>query len=380
MRIGVVGCGNISTSYLARAPLFRGCEMVAVADLNPDAARARAEEFGLRAMGVDAMLADPEIELVVNLTVPAAHHDVTRAIVEAGKHAYGEKPLCLTLEEGETLRALASERRVRIGCAPDTWLGGAHQLCRRLVDGGEAGPITHGTAHVLGPGMEMWHPNPDFFFRPGAGPVLDLGPYYVAQLVNLLGPVAQVAAMSNRGRETRVIASAPRAGEVLRVEVPTTVHALLRFEGGAIVTFGASWDVQASRHPNVELYGTEAAIGMPDPNFFGGEVELLTDDGTGNAVVRTLAADDHPLAVPNRETRDGKPRADYRTVGLADMVDAIADGREHRCSLDRALHAVEVLQAVLRSGEEAGFVDIANRCTRPEPLDAAAARALMREG
>ena len=376
MKVGIIGCGNISTSYLSRAPLFRGVDMIAVADLNPEAARARAGEFGLRALSVPEMLSDGEVELIVNLTIPAAHHTVTADILRAGKHAFSEKPLCLTLAEGEELRGLARAADVRIGCAPDTWLGGAHQLSRRLVDEGEAGRITHGTMHVMGAGMEMWHPNPDFFFQPGAGPVLDLGPYYIAQMVNLLGPVTQVAAMSNKGREERVITSQPRAGETLRVEVPTSVHALLRFGGGEIVTFGASWDVHGTRHPNAELYGTEAALILPDPNFFGGSIDILRH----GAEPRRLAADDHPLAVPNRELDTAAPRADYRTVGLADMVDAIATGRDHRCSFERALHAVEVLQAILAAGETGAFIDITTTCTRPDPLDGEAARGLMRAG
>jgi predicted dehydrogenase len=374
MGVGIIGCGFISESYLARAALFGGIEMRAVADIDEARARARAEGFGVRAETVEGLLAAEDVDIVVNLTVPAAHHDVTAAILRAGKHAYSEKPLAMTLAEARGLARLAAQAGRRVGCAPDTFLGASHQEARRLLDSGAVGRITHGTCHVMSPGMEWWHPHPDFFFVRGGGPVLDLGPYYVAQLVNLLGPVARVTAMANMASETRLITSQPRAGERIPVETPTTVHALMEFASGAVVTFGASWDVQAHGHRNVELYGTEATLVPQDPNFFGGDTIVERRGGAAEA----FDAAHHPLSVPNRTTNDGKERADYRGVGLADMADAIAAGREHRCSLERAVHATEVLEAMLLSGEGGGVIEMTTTCTRPEALDAAACRALMR--
>ena len=371
--VGVIGCGNISESYLLRAPLFRGIAIRAVADMDMSRARARADEFGVRAETVDGLLAADDIDIVVNLTVPAAHADVTAAILRAGKHAYSEKPLALSLADAEALGRLANDNGLRIGSAPDTFLGASHQESRRLVDGGAVGRITHGTCHVMSAGMEMWHPNPDFFFLKGGGPILDLGPYYVAQLVNLIGPVRRVAAMSGMASESRTITSEPRAGEVIPVETPTTIHALLEFHSGAIVTFGASWDTHAHAHRNVELYGTEGTLVPQDPNFFGGTTEVV--DREGETTVHDAA--DHPLSIPNRTTRDGVARADYRTVGLADMADAILSGREQRCSFERALHATEVLEAILRSGEGEGFLTMQTTCTRPEAFGPDEARALM---
>ena len=379
MKVGLIGCGNISGSYLGHAAMFPGVEMVAVADVVPAAAEARATEFGLRALSVDALLADPEVELVVNLTIPETHAAVSRAILEAGKHVYSEKPLVLSVEDGQALRELAAARGRQVGCAPDTWLGGAHQLARRLVDEGAVGRIVHGTAHVLGPGMQGWHPNPDFFFREGGGPVLDMGAYYIAQLVNLIGPVARVSAMAARAGDTRTIGSGPRKGEEVPVEVDTTVHATLGFASGAVVTFGASWDVAHSDHPNMELYGTQGTLALPDPNFFGGGVVVRTDPGDPDR--QDMApADDHPLSRPNRVLNDGRHMADYRGIGLADMIDAIATGREARCSLDRALHAVDVMTAILRAARDGGVVEIAQTCTRPAPLGAAEAAGLMAPG
>ena len=374
MRIGVIGAGNISASYLERARIFRGLNMIAVADLDAARAEARAEEFGVEAEGVDGLLARDDLDVIVNLTVPLAHAEVSGRILEAGKHVWSEKPLCLTLEEGRALGALSEERGLRIGCAPDTYLGAAHQESRRLLDEGAVGRIVHGTAHVMSPGMEAWHPGPDFFFQHGGGPILDLGGYYVMQLVNLLGPVARVTAQGTRGADARVIGSGPRAGESVPVDVDTTVHAILTFESGAIVTLGASWDVAHTHgHRNVELYGTGGTLIPQDPNFFGGITTVVRD-----GVAADHDAAGHPLSVINRLTLDGREVADYRTVGLADMVDAIRTGREHRCSFERVLHVTEVLEAVLRSAAGAGGIRLETTCTRPEPLGPETARDLMR--
>ncbi|MBU2957982.1 Gfo/Idh/MocA family oxidoreductase [Paracoccus sp. 1_MG-2023] len=370
--IGVIGCGNISASYMALAPLFKGIEMRACADVDPDAAAARAAEYGLRAQSVDDLLASPDIDIVVNLTVPVAHYDISRRILQAGKHSYSEKPFVLTLPEAESLRRLADASGLRIGSAPDTFMGAAHQLARAAIDEGRVGPITGGTCHVMSSGMEDWHPNPDFFFQPGAGPILDLGPYYITNLVQLIGPVASVAAMTGMGRPTRTIGSGPRMGQEVPVATPTNIHALLQFANGAIVTLGASWDVKAHGHSNMELYGHDGTIFVPDPNFFGGEVRI--DDGAGE----TRPDDrDHPFGRINKVDNHGIDRADYRGAGLADMAAAIIEGRPHRCGLDLATHVVEVMQAILQAGHENRVVRLTTTCTRPEALDPDAAQALL---
>lgn len=375
MGVGIIGAGNISESYLLRAPLFKGIEVRAVADLDAARAETRAAEFGVRAETVEEMLAADDIDIVVNLTVPAAHHAVTCAILNAGKHAFSEKPLSLSLADARDIAARAQAAGKRVGCAPDTFLGGSHQEARRLVDEGAVGRIVHGTCHVMGAGMEGWHPNPDFFFLKGGGPILDMGAYYVTQLINLIGPVTRVSAMTGMASATRTIGSAARKGEVIPVETPTTAHALLEFASGAIVTLGASWDVKAHGHRNVELYGTEATLVPQDPNFFGGVTKVIAPDGTTQA----FDATDHPLAVPNRDADGPSPRADYRTAGLADMADAIRSDRPHRCALDMALHVTEVLESILIAGEDERFVPITTTCPRPAPLDAQAARALMKQ-
>ncbi|WP_299550407.1 Gfo/Idh/MocA family oxidoreductase [uncultured Tateyamaria sp.] len=371
--IGIIGCGNISTAYLTLAPLFKGLEVRAVADLNMETANAQAQAFGVRAHTVEELLAADDIDIVVNLTIPDAHFEVTRAILQAGKHAYSEKPIVLTQAQGEELRTLASARNLRVGSAPDTFLGGAHQAARAALDAGQIGDVVAGTAHVMSHGMEHWHPNPDFFFLPGAGPMLDIGPYYVTNLIQLLGPVRRVGALATTPTDTRTILSEPRRGEVIPVKTPTNIHALLEFEAGATITLSTSWDVWAHRHGHMELYGTSGSMFLPDPNWFSGDVEIVDANGEASA----LATDEHPFGIPNQEN-NGAAKANYRTAGLAEMAAAMNDDRPHRCSLELALHAVDVMTSILQAGEQGEMITLNTTCARPEPLTAEAAQALLK--
>ncbi|MEL6463757.1 MAG: Gfo/Idh/MocA family oxidoreductase [Pseudomonadota bacterium] len=371
--IGIIGCGNISTAYLRLAPLFKGLQVRAVADLNTAAAKAQADAFKVRAETVEGLLVADDIDIVVNLTIPDAHFDVTRSILEAGKHAYSEKPIVLTKEQGEVLRDLAAAQTLRVGSAPDTFLGGAHQAARVALDSGRIGDVVAGTAHVMNHGMEHWHPNPDFFFLPGAGPMLDIGPYYVTNLIQLLGSVRRVGALTTTPSTTRVILSEPRKGEVLPVKTPTNIHALLEFEAGATITLSTSWDVWTHRHGHMELYGTKGTMFLPDPNWFSGEVEVV--DPEGKAMM--LETSSHPFGIPNQDNH-GVAKANYRTAGLADMAAAMNEGRPHRCSLELALHAVDVMTSVLAAGERGEMVTLSTTCERPEPLTAEDARALLK--
>ncbi|MGP2493887.1 Gfo/Idh/MocA family protein [Mesorhizobium sp. PUT5] len=370
--VGVIGCGNISAAYFRLAPLFRGIEMRACADIDMKAAEARAGEFDVRAQTVDDLLAVSDIDIVVNLTIPAAHYEVSKKVLDAGKHVYSEKPFVLSVKEGLDLKRRAEKKGLRIGSAPDTFLGGAHQLVRSLIDAGKLGRITSGTCFVMSHGMEHWHPNPDFFFQPGAGPVLDIGPYYVTNLIQLIGPVRRVAAFVATPAKQRTILSKPRAGEKIPVNTPTTIHGMLEFENGAVVTLATSWDVWAHGHAPMELYGEAGTVFVPDPNFFGGTVGYTK---AGKAV-KTLPKWDHPFAVENEKHSQGM-MANYRTAGLADMALGIMDGRPHRCSMELALHAVDVMTGLLRSGETGRFVAMQTTCERPAALGVREAKALL---
>jgi predicted dehydrogenase len=375
LNVGLIGCGNISAAYLTLAPTFKNIRFVAVSDMNEEAALARGKEFGIKARTVSDLLAAEDIDIVVNLTIPDAHYDVTKRILDSGKHAYTEKPLVLTLKQAKSLADLAAAKGLRIGSAPDTFLGGAHQQARQIIGDGGIGAVTSGTAHFMGPGMEMWHPNPDFFFKPGGGPVLDMGPYYITNLVQLIGPVKRVAALSSSAQKERTITSEPRAGETIPVQTPTTIHALLSFENGATITLNVSWDVKAHRHANMELYGTEGTLFVPDPNHFGGALEQADAEGT----ITTVPVWDHPFGRMNWDLNKDTPCANYRTAGLADMAAGIVDNRPHRCNLELAVHVTDVMTSILKSGEMGQYVDMTTTCDRPAALGPDAARDLLKE-
>ncbi len=372
MNIGIIGCGNVSSAYLRLAPQFKNLNIVACSDIDVSTANAQANAFGVRPMSIESLLSDDTIELVINLTIPAAHHGVSTQILESGKHVYSEKPYVLSLEDGQALEALAQRMGKRIGSAPDTFLGGAHQSARALVDSGRVGQIVGGTCHFMNHGMEDWHPNPDFFYQPGGGPMLDMGVYYISNLVQLIGPVKRVMAMSAKPFNERTIACDAREGEKIPVDTATSIHTLMEFHNGAQITVGLSWDVWHHEHSQMELYGTEATLHMPNPNFFGGSLRLAKNDE-----LQTIEPD-HPFALINEESDDGEKLANYRGAGLADMVDAIANNRPHRCDSTLALHVIDVMTSALRSGETGQQVLLVTSCERPAALDATAAALLLR--
>ncbi len=352
--VGIIGCGNISATYLKAAAHFPILELRALADIDPRAAERRGAEFDIPAASVDALLADPAIEIVVNLTVPLAHVEVGMRALRAGKHVHSEKPLGIAAREARPLLALAKKRGLRLGCAPDTFLGGGQQTCRKLIDDGAIGKPVAGTAFFMCPGHERWHPNPGFYYLRGGGPMLDMGPYYITSLVNLLGPVARVAGMASRARARRTIASEPLRGKRIPVEVATHVAGTMEFVSGAIVTIAMSFDVPRHRHIPIELYGTEASLAVPDPNKFGGEIEIAELGQEWRS-----APTEHAYADDN-----------YRIIGVADMAHAILERRPHRASGELAYHVLEVMEAFGKSSDAGRAVRIASRPARPRPLPA----------
>ena len=350
-RVGLVGCGDISRTYLSLAPTFAQFEIVACADLRPEAAGFRAVEYGIEAEAdVDALLARDDIDIILNLTIPAAHAAVTKSAIDAGKHVYSEKPLALSVDEARALGDAAGANDLRVGCAPDTFLGAAQQASRNVVDSGVLGSIAGGAAYVMGPGMENWHPNPSFFFQKGGGPIFDMGPYYLTALVNLLGPIAEVGCLSASPRAERVSTRGPAAGRSHPVETPTTLHSVLAFENGAVVSFGASWDVASHGHSPIEIYGLDATLAVPDPNFFGGQVVRTPLGGEPESL--TIS---HPFGIEN-EGPEERRRVNYRGAGLADMAAAIHRGAEHRCALSLATHVVDAMSGILEAADSRKIV------------------------
>ena len=350
--VGVIGCGVISGAYLKAAQGFPILDIRGLADMAPAAAEVRAKEFDLKAVGVDALLADPTIEIILNLTVPKAHVEVGLKALDAGKHVYSEKPLGVAFKDGKKLVDRAAKKKLRVGSAPDTFLGGAHQTCRKLIDGGKIGTPVGGTAFFMCPGHERWHPAPDFYYQVGGGPILDMAPYYLTDLVNLLGPVARVAAITTMPKKTRTITSKPHYGQSIPVEVDTHAAGTLQFHSGALVQLSMSFDVWAHRHVPLEIYGSKGSLAVPDPNYFGGDIEFAAEKDKWVKLKTEL-----PYA-------DGN----YRSIGLADMAFAIRSKRPHRASGEIALHVLEVMEAFGRSSKSGKAVAITTRPERPAPL------------
>lgn len=353
VRVGLVGCGTISKIYLENARKFHDLDVVACADLVPERAQARAAEYGVpRALAVDELLADPEIEVVLNLTIPAAHAEIGRAALAAGKSVYGEKPLAVRREDGAQLLGAARQNGLRVGSAPDTFLGGGIQTCRQLIDEGAIGAPVAALAFFMNHGHEHWHPDPDFYYQPGAGPMFDMGPYYLTAMVSLLGPVRRVTGSARISFPERTITSKPRSGEKISVNTPTHVAGVMDFQSGVVATIVTSFDVWPSELPRIEIYGSEGTLGVPDPNTFGGPVRIRRPG--------ERAWSDVPLTHGYT--------ANSRGLGLADLARAIREGRPHRANGDLAYHVLDTMQAFLDASREGRHIEIESSVERPAPM------------
>jgi predicted dehydrogenase len=391
MRVGIIGCGNISDIYVRNAKLFNDVEIIACSDIIPPAAERLARKHSLREMKVQTLLAADDIEIILNLTLPTAHAEVSRAAIAAGKHLYSEKPLATSLPDAVALVEEADAKGLRLGCAPDTILGAGLQTAKALLDEGRVGQIVTGLAAVMTKGMEHWHPNPAVFYQKGAGPVLDLGPYYVSALTALLGPVSQVRAMGQISPLERRYGEGPRKGETFSVETFTTLNAILTFSSGANVSFLASWDVWRHGVRPIELHGTLASIRVPDPDTFGGDVELSANKGLLNihdAASVTLVGTQVDWLIHKTGEKTfgginypiGSPViANYRSVGLAEMANAIVEGRPHRCSGRFALHALAIMLGIIESAESGDPVQIGVPGTTLPALTEDGAKRLLRQ-
>jgi predicted dehydrogenase len=353
--VGIVGCGSISGIYMQNINAFARLRLVACADLDVDRARWRAGEFNVpRVLSTEQLLGDDEVDIVLNLTTPQAHYPIAQAAIDRGRHIYNEKPLAIEPDKAERLLADANERGLRVGCAPDTFLGAGITTARRLLDEGAIGQPIGGCAFFTCPGHEVWHPDPDFYYQRGGGPLLDMGPYYLTALVALLGPVGRVTGSARRSFAQRTIASEARRGQTIDVQVPTHVVAVLDFVSGPVVSMMVSFDVHGARLPIIEIYGSERSMAVPDPNMFDGPVEIF-DPHLGDWRQRDL--------VPGWRTNS-------RGLGVAEMADAIAGGRPHRASGALALHVLEIMHAVHEASETNRHIRLETTCARPEPLPA----------
>ncbi|MCL2515686.1 MAG: Gfo/Idh/MocA family oxidoreductase [Microbacteriaceae bacterium] len=348
MRVGVIGVGVISKQYFDSLPGLGNLKLVAVADLNEARAAEVAAEQGVISLSVDELLASPDIEAVINLTIPAAHVEVGLRALAAGKHVFAEKPLGLSTAEARPLLE-AQKNGLRVGSAPDTVLGTGVQTARRVIDDGTLGEVLGAAVHWSAPGHERWHPAPAFYYQPGGGPLYDMGPYYLSALVHLLGPIVSVSGSARRSSRERVIAQGPNAGQVLPVDIDTHITALLTHESGISTTVTISFEVWKTRAPLFEVYGSQGTLAVPDPNNFNSVAEVFLAGADDWAPVEDSAG----------------YRSSGRGYGLADMAAAIAAGVPHRASAELAFHVLDVMESIMASAESGQVVAVTSTAPRP---------------
>lgn len=353
MKIGVIGCGNISGCYLKNQKQFPVLDVVAVSDLDMSRAEAQAEEYEIpRASSVEELLKDPQIEIVLNLTTPAAHTPVNLAALEAGKHVYLEKPLAINLEDAKKVLALAKKKNLRVGCAPDTILGAGHQTARKLLDDGWIGQPIAAVAFMTCRGHESWHPDSEFYYQTGGGPMFDMGPYYLSDLVQLLGPVKRVCGSAQKSFPTRTMTVDVKYGKVIPVNVATHVAGTMDFASGAVATVIMSFDVVSSSLPRIEIYGSEGTLTVPNPNCFGEDV--FVNRVRGGEKIKMPHTHNYP--------------ENHRSLGLADMAYAIQTGRPHRASGELAYHVLELFHAFHIASDTGKYYDVQSSVQRPAPM------------
>jgi len=353
VKVGIIGTGNISGIYFQNGKRFESMEVVACADLDVERAKAKAAEYGIRGYSVEELLADPEIQMVINLTIPQAHASVNLQALEAGKHVYVEKPFSVTREEGARVIELAKSKGLLVGGAPDTFLGGGIQTSVKLIEDGWIGTPIGATAFMVGGGHENWHPAPEFYYQVGGGPMFDMGPYYLTALVALLGPITRVTGSTRISYPERTITSQPKYGQKVKVEVPTHVAGILDFASGPIGTILTSFDAKGNTTlPRIEVYGSEGTLLVPDPNGFGGPVSIWRAGAKEWSEI--------PLTHGKAENARG--------VGAADMAKAIATGRKHRSSGELAYHVLEAMHGFHDASDQGAHYVMKSTCEKPAPL------------
>jgi predicted dehydrogenase len=351
-KVGIIGCGNISSIYFKSGQTFEILDIVACADLVKERAEAKAEEFGCKAMTVEQLLADPEIQIVMNLTIPIAHAEVAFKAIEAGKSVHNEKPLAITREDGKKMLQMAKAKGVRVGCAPDTFMGAGIQTCIKLIDDGWIGDPVAATAFMMCHGHEGWHPDPEFYYKKGGGPMFDMGPYYLTALVALFGPMKRVSGSTRVTFPTRTITSQPKHGTVITVDTPTHVAGTVDFANGAIGTVIQSFDIWGHNLPCIQVHGTQGSMSVPDPNGFGGPVMVKR------------AGSKEWGEVPHSHIYAENSRG----IGVADMAYGLRSGRQHRPNGELAYHVLDVMHAFHDASDQGKAIMLESTCERPKPL------------
>ncbi len=378
VKVGIIGCGVISGIYLENMTTrYTQLEVVAVADMFVEKAREAAEKHGIaKACGVDELLADPEIEIVINLTIPAAHHEINMAALKAGKHVYCEKPLAMTLKQGKEIVDFARKSNLLVGCAPDTFMGAGLQTCKKAIEDGWIGQPVFATANFVCHGHEPWHPAPTFYYKKGAGPMMDMGPYYLTAMVALMGPIKKTYCLAKKTfDQRRITSSSPMKGTMIDVEVPTHYSGLIEFESGVSANINMSFDVWQSELPMFEIHGTDGSMSVPDPNFFGGPVKVLRGESMIDAI-DGLAVGDAVDKFHSTEMKDlfkelpmpYHQMVNMRGLGVLDMAYAMVEGRSHRANGDLACHVLEALISFDVSAKTGQPYEMTSTCDLPDVI------------
>ena len=368
--IGLIGCGNIAETYFRSQDYFNNIKFIACADKFPEAAIKCAEQYKIKSLSVDEILKDKDIDIILNLTIPQAHFEVSKLALQSGKHVYSEKPMSIKYDDAKYLLELASKNNLYFGNAPDTFLGGGGQLSRELVDKGEIGKILTGNFIFAFPGVQEFHPNPESWFQFGGGPVIDMGPYFFSTLVNLLGPAKNVRARGKLFSNQREYLVGPKKGKFFDVEIPTSVMLDLEFENETIVQGFISFDVQNHSRNHMELYGTSGSLVVPDPNMFGGPVILSHELGSE---WKEFSVENKYLGKTNIINHSGRSneapkQSNYRGIGLAEMIYSIENNRKHRCNDQLALHVLDIIESTILAAESKKEIKLRSSCEQPKPF------------
>ena len=368
--VGLIGCGNIAETYFRSQEYFNNIKFISCADVNEEASKKCSVEYDIKAQSVDELLSNSDVDVVLNLTIPQAHYEITKKTLLAGKHSYCEKPMSISFDQGKELVQIAKDNNLYLGNAPDTFLGGGGQLSRQFLDAGEIGDVKLGNFIFAFPGVETFHYNPDSWYKKGGGPIIDMGPYFFSMLVHLLGPSKNVRSRGIKVKENRNIDNGPRKDEKVEVEIPTSYSFNVEFHSGALIQGFISFDVLNHQHNHMELYGTKGSMIVPDPNMFGGPVTISKE--LGSAWVEHSAEEMYlgKVNIINHSGRSNEApkQSNYRGAGLADMIHAIENNLNHRCSGDLALHVLDLIESTIKAAETGEEITLQTTCKKPEPF------------
>jgi len=368
--VGIIGCGNIAETYFRAQKYFNNINIIACADIKAEAAQKCAKEYKIINQSVEEIIQNPEIDIILNITIPQAHYEVSKKALQNNKHVYSEKPMSVKYEHAKELLDLAKEKKLYFGNAPDTFLGGGAQLAREFIDNGEIGKILTGNFIFAFPGMQTCHPDPESWFKKGGGPVIDMGPYFFTALVNLLGPAKNVRARGSKFSNTRTYEIGSKKGQEFKIEIPTSYMFNIEFVSSALIQGFLSFDVNNHGRNHMELYGSNGSIIVPDPNMFGGPVILSKE--LGSEWIRH-SVENKPLGKTNilsqsSRSNEAPQQSNYRGAGLSEMIDSIENKRIHRCNGELALHVMDLIELTMTSAIEIKELQLRTTCKRPDPF------------